>query len=118
MLHTCPVYATAEFIGKRWTLLILLELSSEKRALRYSELKERLAGISPKMLSARLRELEGRGLVDNAVDASEVPIRSEYGLTRKGREFVPVIRTIREWALGWEQGVQCGHASCDQCPRA
>ncbi len=117
MASTCPVYVTADFIGKRWTLLILLELSREKQALRYSELKVRLAGISPKMLSCRLKELEQRGLVNNVVDASQVPIRSEYGLTRKGREFVPIIRSLRKWALEWEQGTQCDYTSCEQCPR-
>ena len=116
MAQACPVYVTADFIGKRWTLLILLELSRVKGPMRYSGLKGRLAGITPKMLSSRLRELEQRGLVDHAVDASRVPIRSEYTLTGKGREFIPIIRSLRRWALAWESGTACAYRSCQQCP--
>ncbi len=116
MAQACPVHRAADFIGKRWTLLILLELSREGEPLRYSDVKRRLAGITPKMLSARLREMEARGLVANSVDASRMPVRSDYRLTRKGREFIPVIRSLRKWALAWESGTACAYRSCQQCP--
>ena len=49
----CSVYKTADFIGKRWTLLILLELYRGKKIKRYSQIKENLHEITPKMLSTR-----------------------------------------------------------------
>ena len=118
MQNRCPIYRTADVIGKRWSILILLELYREgARPKRYSELQGSVSGISPKTLSLRLRELEGRGLVGNEVDASSVPIRSEYRLTEKGLSFMPILREIRRWALRWEDGV-CENRSCKECGKS
>ncbi|MFH1447591.1 MAG: helix-turn-helix domain-containing protein [Candidatus Micrarchaeota archaeon] len=117
MNRKCTVFKTARFIGKRWTLLILLELYKGKsRRKRYSELKERLINITPKILSTRLKELEKEGLVEKRITADKFPIKSEYSLTASGRDFISVIRGIKKWALKWDKGsVICENRDCKHC---
>ncbi len=116
MAQNCPVYVTADFIGKRWTLAILLELQREEaRPKRYSEFKKRIPAITPKMLSARLKELEQRHLLVNEIDASTVPVKSEYSLTESGKDFINVIREMRQWALKWDLGAVCDSPDCQKC---
>jgi DNA-binding HxlR family transcriptional regulator len=88
----CPVEAVAEIIGRKWVSLILRDL--EKGSKRFGEL-ESSVGVSPRILSMRLQELEGDGLIDRQVFA-EVPPRTEYTLTERGRLLMPVIETMRE----------------------
>lgn len=87
----CPVEAVAEIIGQKWVPLILRDLEGGAR--RFGELQHSL-GISPRMLSARLQELEAGGLVRREVYA-EVPPRTEYTLTEKGLLLVPLIDEMR-----------------------
>lgn len=118
MEESCTVYQTADFIGKRWTMLILLELyKGESGKRRYSELKSRLPDITPKMLSLRLKELEKEGLVKRIVDASEFPVKSTYSLTRSGEDFIKIIKGIKRWALKWKlRNRLCENADCGRCP--
>ena len=58
--------------------------------------------ITPKVLSARLRELEKEGLITRRVDASKFPVKTEYALTDSGMDFIPIIRQIKTWALKWK----------------
>src|SRR6266702_2821906 len=66
---------------------------------RFSELRSSLAGISPKTLTDRLRELEQHGLVERVMYA-EIPPRVEYTLTQKGRTLEPVISALAAWGRG------------------
>ena len=118
MDKSCTVYRTADFIGKKWTMLILLELYKGKSCTRrYSELKKSLMEITPKMLSARLKELEREGLVINRVDASEMPLKSSYSLTASGRDFMKIIKGLKKWALKWKlKNKICENAECGKCP--
>lgn len=113
----CAVYRTADLIGKRWTLLILLELhKSVSKARRYSELKKSLLDITPKMLSMRLKELGDEGLVLRSVDASVFPVRCDYSLTRSGKDFIKVIQEMKRWALQWKvQNKACEESDCKEC---
>jgi len=114
---SCTVYRTMDFIGKRWTLLILLELhKGMDDTRRFSELKRRLPDITPKMLSERLKEMEREGLIVHSVDANETPIRSEYTLTDSGREFMAIIGSIKSWALRWKvDNKMCESMQCKDC---
>lgn len=118
MDKSCTVYQAADFIGKRWTVLILLELYKGKACTRrYSELKKRIPGITPKMLSMRLRELESEGLVKKTVDASEFPVKSSYSLTESGRDFIRIIKVLKNWTLTWKlDNKLCKNAECGKCP--
>ena len=118
MEEDCTVYQTAGFIGKRWTMLILLELYRGKlKTRRYSELKRNIPDITPKMLSLRLKELEREGLVEKTVDASEFPVKSSYSLTKSGKDFIKIIKGIKNWALRWKlDNKVCEKADCGNCP--
>ena len=117
MEQDCTIYQTANFIGKRWTLLILLELyKGTSECKRYSELKKSLPDITSKILAARLRELEKENLIIKKVDSSTVPIRSEYTLTKSGKDFIHIIEDMKEWALKWKmRNLICTKTNCKEC---
>lgn len=117
MDQNCVIYETASFIGKKWTLLILLELYKGKDSLkRYSELKNSLLGITPKILSLRLKELEKEKLLKKRVDASNFPIKCEYSLTKSGEDFIKIIKYIKKWALKWNiKNKVCEETNCKNC---
>ncbi len=95
---TCPVYATADLISGKWTILIIRDLAEGRR--RFCELERSLAGISPRTLSLRLRALEEEGIVRRQTFA-EVPPRVEYGLTEKGHALLPLIEDMRRYGREW-----------------
>ena len=117
MNESCTIYQTADFIGKKWTLLILLELYKNKIVpKRYSELKRSLHSITPKILSTRLKELEKVSLIKNKVDTSVIPIKSEYSLTESGEDFIKIIKDIKKWALKWKiENKICANSDCKNC---
>ena len=112
----CTIYRTADFIGKRWTLPILLELHKGGGWKRYTLLKSRLGGITPKMLSERLKELEREGMVSKKTDAKNFPVKCEYSLTGSGKDFIGVIKEIKRWSLRWKfRNQKCKGTDCIHC---
>ncbi len=113
----CPIYSVANFIGKRWTLLIICELyKGGAKWKRYSQIKKKLPEMTPKMLSSRLKEMQKEGLIKKRVDASSFPIKSEYSLTDKGLDFIKVVMGMKEWALKWEvKNEHCESVDCKEC---
>jgi DNA-binding HxlR family transcriptional regulator len=96
----CPhFHAAIELIGKRWTGAIVCALT--ERPMRFGELGRIVPGLSDRLLSQRLRELEEEGLVEREVEAG-VPVRVTYSLTEVGRELGPSIRELRAWAQIWK----------------
>ena len=95
----CSAYhAAIELIGKRWTGAIVFVLLDGP--LRFSEVKVLVPDLSDRLLSERLKELEGEGIVERR--ASEgVPMRIEYVLTEKGRALEPAVRSLKVWARSW-----------------
>ncbi|MHB8532809.1 MAG: winged helix-turn-helix transcriptional regulator [Solirubrobacteraceae bacterium] len=89
------VRETASLLERRWQLSILY--AALTGALRFNEFAEAVAGISPRMLSERLRELEAAGLVQRTVIPSSPPT-VEYRLTERGRRLEPLIEAMREYA--------------------
>ena len=79
-----PVAQALEIVGDRWTVLILLELL--RGFLRFAELRRRVSGIAPNILSHRLKRLERHGIVERRF-YSQHPPRAEYTLTRRGHEL-------------------------------
>src|SRR5690242_14622941 len=92
----CSLYHRAvELVGKRWTGAILIVLMDGP--LRFSEIKQLVPDLSDRLLSERLKELEGEGIVlRSVIDAP--PVRVEYGLTGKGRALEPSVRALKQWA--------------------
>src|ERR1700722_13640941 len=89
------VRAAAALLERRWQLSILY--AALTGALRFNEFAEAVAGISPRMLSERLRDLEAAGLVARSVLPTSPPT-VEYRLTDKGRRLGPLIEAIRDYA--------------------
>jgi DNA-binding HxlR family transcriptional regulator len=89
-----------ELIGRRWSGAILYALTDGP--LRFAELKHSVPGMSDRLLSARLKELEEAGLVTRTV-GDEHPVRVSYALTRKGESLEPVIGSLRDWARRWHR---------------
>ncbi|MEV0429442.1 helix-turn-helix domain-containing protein [Micromonospora sp. NPDC050495] len=108
-LAGCPSRQLLDRISDKWVALILAALGGdgprrsgadrggEPRAMRYSELARRLAGVSQKMLTQTLRSLERDGLVTRTVTAT-VPVTVTYELTDLGLSLHQLMRGVKEWA--------------------
>ncbi len=90
----CPVELVIELISGKWKLLILRELMSGTK--RFSQLQRSIPGITQKMLTKQLRELERAGLVRRKV-YPEVPPRVEYSLTELGRSLEEIFEAMHRW---------------------
>jgi len=99
----CPIEATLAVLGGKWTPLVLWELRDE--TLRFGELRRRIPGITKKMLSQRLQELEDDGVVHREAYA-EVPPRVEYSLTAFGETLRPVLDAMCEWGVEYLSAVE------------
>ncbi|MGE8432548.1 winged helix-turn-helix transcriptional regulator [Chryseobacterium joostei] len=93
-IHECDLTYAVCKIGGRWKLLILDKLKDGK--LRFSELRKAILGITERMLTLQLRELEKEGLVKRTVHA-EVPPRVDYELTNIARELIPIWSVLSDW---------------------
>lgn len=93
-IPVCPVYTTLDAIGGRWKPLIIWYLLTGTK--RFSELKRSIQGVTQKMLTQQLRELEQAGLVRRTVYA-EVPPRVEYSLTPMGCSLRHVLEAMSAW---------------------
>ena len=82
-------------VGDKWTALVMCGLSTGSK--RHSELRDRIAGVSQKMLTQTLRTLERDGLVTRTVTAS-VPVRVDYALTDLGDSLQDTVRHLKAWA--------------------
>ena len=91
-------HRASELIGRRWTGAILFVLLKE--TCRFATLRDAIPGITDRMLSERLQELEEEGLVVRTV-VPETPVRVEYSVTKKGRELADAIDAISGWAEKW-----------------
>jgi len=97
----CPhFHAAIELIGKRWTGAILCSLTDGP--LRFGELARAVPGLSDRLLSQRLRELENEGLVERKVEPG-TPVRVTYSLTPKGAGLRPAIHELQQWANRWHR---------------
>ena len=95
----CAVYTRAiEIVGRRWTGAILRAMLAG--ASRFSEILAEVPGLSDRLLSERLKELEQEGIVERRVTPS-TPVRIDYVLTDKGRALGDVIRAVAGWAEAW-----------------
>ena len=116
MDKSCAVYSATNLVGKRWTLVILLELyKGHAKWKRYHELMEKLPLLTPKILSTRLKELAKEGLIIKRVDSTVVPIKSEYSLTKRGDEFIEIIKQIKNWTTRWGEFKRCKASDCKTC---
>jgi len=96
----CPNYEAAmEILARRWAGLILTSLMEQPA--RFSEIKTAVEGISDRVLSQRLAELEDIGLIERKVYASTRPVLVEYNATEMACELSSVFDALQEWAEKW-----------------
>lgn len=95
MLAACPTRNVLATIGNKWTALLVHALADGPR--RHGQLRTVVAGVSQKMLTQTLRELERDGLVTREVTPT-VPVRVDYALTPLGRSLVPLLRALKDWS--------------------
>ena len=93
-LPACPVETTLMLIGDKWKVLILRDLMPGTK--RFGELKKSIGNVSQKVLTAQLRDMEEKGLVNRKVYA-EVPPRVEYTLTETGYSLKPILDAMWNW---------------------
>jgi DNA-binding HxlR family transcriptional regulator len=99
--QVCPhFHGAVELIGRRWAGAILYALTDGP--LHFAELKEAVPGMSDRLLSCRLKELEQAGLVRREVHSGN-RVRVSYELTRKGHSLEPVMGELRDWARQWHR---------------
>lgn len=95
----CPVYHRAvEVIGRRWTGEIIRALLAGTT--RFSEFTAAIPGLSDRLLSGRLKDLEAEGIVTRTVIPAK-PVRVEYRLTEKGEALASVVQALSAWADTW-----------------
>ena len=95
-LRSCPIEATFKIIGKKWTVLIVREMLRGTN--QFNRFLENIEGITPKVLTERLRELQKLGIVKRRI-VSEYPIRVEYEMTDLGKEFEPVLLAAASFSM-------------------
>ena len=91
----CPTRVVLDRIGDKWTVLVIGSL--EGGSLRFSELRARIGGVAPKVLTQTLRAMERDGLLTHTVHA-QVPPRVDYELTDLGASLTGPIQTLTDWA--------------------
>lgn len=91
----CAVTCAMDVIGKKWHPVIIHRLLQHD-ALRFNELSDEVGGITNKMLSQSLDDLEEKDLVDRQI-VSEKPVAVEYSLAERGQSLEPVIESLKEW---------------------
>ena len=99
-LPACPVETTLTLISDKWKVLILRDLLTGTK--RFGELKKSLGGVSQKVLTSQLRQMEANGLLMRKVYA-EVPPRVEYTLTELGYSLQPVWEAMRYWGEAYKK---------------
>lgn len=110
-LAECPARQVLDRISDKWVSLVLSALGAGPQ--RYSDLARRLAGVSQKMLTQTLRNLERDGLVSREVTPT-VPVRVDYALTPLGESLLPIMQAAKAWA---ESHIHEIHASRDEYDR-
>ncbi|WP_208587037.1 winged helix-turn-helix transcriptional regulator [Gracilibacillus suaedae] len=96
----CPVEATLDVIGGKWKGVILYHLIEDKK--RFNELRRLMSGITQRMLTLQLRELEADGVIHREV-YPQVPPKVEYSLTEFGRTLEPIILLMRDWGENYKK---------------
>ena len=102
-LPDCPVATTLRLIGNKWKILIIQRLLD--RPYRFNELCRSIDGLSEKVLTDNLKALERDEIITRTV-YPEVPVRVEYALSDVGESVRPIIASMQEWGLGYQEAVR------------
>lgn len=97
--NICPIHATINVLGKKWTILILRDIALRKIN-RFNQMKRSLPGITSRVLILRLQELEEAGYIKPDL-IKDKPRVVEWQLTEKGHDTIPVLLSILEFGAKW-----------------
>lgn len=106
--YKCPMEYTLDIMGGKWKLVILWQLAVDD-VRRYGEIKKSVTGITHKMLSQQLKELEADGLIHRQ-EYRQIPPKVEYSLSEKGISLIPVLKTMCDWG---REHMDSGTGSCE-----
>ena len=106
----CPLRDVLDRVGDKWSVLVIVFLKDGK--MRFSGLRRSIEGISQRMLTHTLRQLERDGLIDRTVYPS-VPVRVEYELTALGRTLIEPLAALAQWAEGHRGAILSARAAYD-----
>ena len=101
-IPACPVEMTLQLIGNKWKILILRDLLTGTK--RFGELKKSVTGITQKVLTSNLRDMESSGLLTREV-FPEVPPRVEYTLTDTGYSLEPILDSMFSWGENYKRSL-------------
>lgn len=99
-LPKCPIETTIKMLGCRWKILIIRELLSGTK--RFGELKKNITGITQKVLTSKLRDMEELGLLERTV-YPQIPPKVEYTLTDIGYSLRPVLDSLKSWGKDYKK---------------
>jgi len=110
-LPKCPIETTLKMLGCKWKVLIIRELLTGTK--RFSELKRSVKGITQKVLTSKLRELEELELLERTVysrpkstNENNTPLKVEYTLTDVGYSLLPVIEALKSWGKDYKKYIK------------
>jgi DNA-binding HxlR family transcriptional regulator len=92
--HNCPVQATINAISGKWKVQIVWHLSFQP--LRFAKLRNKLKGVSEKVLAEQLRQLQADGIIARAATQTK-PLRVDYSLTEAGKSLIPMMEKLCDW---------------------
>jgi DNA-binding HxlR family transcriptional regulator len=96
---TCPIRASLGVLGKKWTLLILRNIAFAKID-RFNQIRRSVSGLTSRVLTMRLRELEENGLIEPIV-IQDKPKLVRWALTDKGKDTIPILRSFISFGAKW-----------------
>jgi len=97
--RVCPIHITIDILGKKWTLLVLRDIAILNNN-RFNQIRRSLPGLTPRVLTLRLKELEEAGLI-RAIVIRESPRVVEWALTEKGNDIMPILMSILAFGAKW-----------------
>jgi DNA-binding HxlR family transcriptional regulator len=109
---TCPISASLGVLGKKWTMLILRDVGFLKID-RFNQILRSLPGLTPRVLSMRLAELEASGMIERS-ETREAPRVVRWSLTEKGISTLPILMSFIEFGSRWHADIVFE----DRVPRA
>ncbi|MGL5295838.1 MAG: winged helix-turn-helix transcriptional regulator [Culicoidibacterales bacterium] len=113
--YFCSLALGIDIIGGKWKLIILWYLIDGTK--RFSEIKRHLPGVTQKMLTQQLRELEAHGIIIRTVYPI-VPPKVEYTLSKEGERLIPIVQSLCDWSINYAQTQHIPIVSKDEAQKA
>lgn len=114
-MEKCPTLKISSLMGRRWTISILEEIGDGK-GIGFNDLSRSLKKITPKILSQRLHQLEGEGMIYKQMKNG--PLRTQYNLTLRGMRLLDLVSAMKAWAEEEDGDMDgCSQRKCSECGR-